>query len=113
MHELSIIENIVEIILNEMPKHNIKKVERISLRIGEMRQVVPEALHFGFECVSKNTPVEGAELIIENVPIKGHCFHCNNEFLLKNWLQSCPSCKNNSIEIISGKELEIKEFEGS
>jgi len=113
MHELSIIENIVEIILAEIPKYNIKKVESISLRIGEMRQVVPEALHFGFECVGKNTPVEGAELIIENVPIKGHCFHCNNEFNLKNWLQNCPKCKNNSIEIISGKELEIMEFEGS
>ena len=96
-----------------MPKHNIKKVESISLRIGEMRQVVPEALHFGFECVSKNTPVEGAELIIENVPIRGLCFHCNNEFILKNWLQNCPKCENNSVEIISGKELEIKEFEGS
>ncbi|MBC8185808.1 hydrogenase maturation nickel metallochaperone HypA [candidate division KSB1 bacterium] len=113
MHELSIIENIVEIVLAELPKHNIKKVESISLRIGEMRQVVPEALHFGFECVSQNTPVEGAELIIENVPIKGHCFHCNNEFILKNWLENCPSCKNNCVEIISGKELEIKEFEGS
>ena len=54
MHELSIIENIVEIILNERPNRNIKKVKSISLRIGEMRQVVPEALHFGFECVSKN-----------------------------------------------------------
>lgn len=113
MHELSIIENIVEIILTELPKHCIKKVESISLRIGEMRQVVPEALQFGFEFVSKNTPLEGAELIIENVPIKGHCCNCNHKFILKNWLENCPRCQESKIEIISGKELEIKEFEGS
>jgi len=113
MHELSIIENIVEIILKELPKHNISKVTSISLRIGEMRQIVPEALHFGFECISKNTPAEGAELIIENVPIKGYCHQCTKNFILKNWLQGCPSCFNNSVEIVSGKELEIKEFEGS
>jgi len=113
MHELSIIENIVEIILAELPKHHLKKVESISLRIGEMRQVVPEALQFGFEFVSKSTPLEGAELIIENVPIKGHCFNCNHEFILKNWLENCPRCHESKVEIISGKELEIKEFEGS
>ena len=113
MHELSIIENIVEIILAELPKHNIQKVESISLRIGKMRQIVPEALQFGFECVSKNTPLEGAELIVENVPIKGHCFNCNHEFILKNWLENCPNCQESKVEIISGKELEIKEFEGS
>ena len=112
MHELSIIESIINIILEEMPKHNITKVESISLKIGEMRQVIPEALHFGFECLSKDTPLEGAELIIEITTIKGHCYRCNHEFIMKNWLDSCPNCGENSIAIISGKELEIVEFEG-
>ena len=113
MHELSIIENIIEIILKELPKHGIQKVESISLRIGKMRQVVPEAMQFGFECVSKDTPLEGAKLIIENVPIKGRCSKCGYEFILENWLDNCPNCQEDYIETISGKELEIAEFEGS
>ena len=113
MHELSIIESIVDIIIAEMPKHSLTKIETISLRIGKMRQVVPDALHFGFECISKNTPMEGARLLIEEVPIWGSCRQCSHEFLLKNWLENCPNCYSNNIEIISGKELEIAEFEGS
>jgi len=113
MHELSLIEGIIDIILAELPKHNISKVESISLRIGEMRQVVPDALHFGFECMSKNTPLEDAELRIENIPIKGKCPQCKHEFILNNWFGNCPKCQSTNIEIISGKELEIAEFEGS
>lgn len=113
MHELSLVENIIEIILAEMLKHNLTKIESISLRIGEMRQVVPDAMHFGFECLSKDTPLEGAKLNIEHIPTKAHCNHCNQDFIVENWLASCPSCHSNDIEIISGKELEIAEFEGS
>jgi len=113
MHELSIVQNIIEIILAELPKHNLTKVESISLRIGAMRQVVPEALCFGFECLSKNTPLEGAKVLIETIPIKGRCRQCHDEFILENWLESCKNCGQNHIEIISGKELEVAEFEGS
>ena len=113
MHELSIVQNIIEIILAELPKHNLTKVESISLRIGEMRQVVPDALYFGFECLSKNTPLEGAEVKIENIPIKGRCRQCSYEFILENWLENCKKCGQNHVEIISGKELEIAEFEGA
>lgn len=113
MHELSLIEGIIDIILAELPKHSITKVENISLRIGEMRQVVPDALHFAFECLSKDTPLEGAELRIENVPIKSKCAQCGHEFVQKNWFGNCPKCQSTKIEIVSGKELEIAEFEGS
>lgn len=113
MHELSIVQDIIEIIQAELPRHNLTKVESISLRIGEMRQVVPDALYFGFECLSKNTPLEGAEVKIENIPIKGRCKNCYHEFILENWLDSCQNCGQNHVEIISGKELEIVEFEGT
>lgn len=113
MHELAIVESIVEIVQQEMQANNLQRVERIVLRIGEMRQVVPEAMHFGFECVTKDTPLEGAELIIQNVPVMGKCANCGTEFQYKNWLDNCPKCQHPVIKIISGKELEIVEFEGS
>lgn len=113
MHELSIVQNIIDIILTELPKHNLTKVESISLRIGAMRQVVPEALYFGFECLSKNTPLEGAKVMIENIPIKGRCHQCQSEFILESWLDNCQNCGQSQIQIISGKELEIAEFEGT
>jgi len=113
MHELSIVQNIITIILSELPKYNFSKVQSISLRIGVMRQVVPEALFFAFECLSKGTPLEGAEIKIENIPITGRCRNCRHEFIFESWQENCASCGENQIDIISGKELEIAEFEGT
>ncbi|MCU0645720.1 MAG: hydrogenase maturation nickel metallochaperone HypA [bacterium] len=113
MHELSIVQNIIGIIQSELSKHNITRVKSISLRIGRMRQVVPDALFFAFECLSKDTPLEGAEVKIEDIPIKGRCRNCHHEFILENWQENCASCGENQMDIISGKELEIAEFEGT
>jgi hydrogenase nickel incorporation protein HypA/HybF len=92
MHEFSLIQQIIEIILEELPRHPISRVESVSLRIGQMRQVVPDALKFGFECLIKNTPLEGATLEVEHVPVRALCSSCRCEFEVKNWLESCPNC---------------------
>ncbi|MEE4312515.1 MAG: hydrogenase maturation nickel metallochaperone HypA [candidate division KSB1 bacterium] len=113
MHELSIAESIISIVLGEMSSHDMTKVDVIKLRIGEMRQVVADSLLFGFECLTKNTPLENARIEIENIPVTARCVKCKSEFQLKNWLSDCPVCKQSDVEIISGKELEIAEFEGS
>ena len=113
MHEVSLIQSINETVMAEMPRYNITKVESITLKIGEMRQVIPDTLLFAFEILSKNTPLEGAELIIESVPTKGRCKKCGQESIVENWLRTCSHCGGGNIEIISGRELEIVEFEGS
>ena len=113
MHEISIVENIIKIVVAEMPKHNITKVDSIKLRIGDMSHIVPEALTFGFEVMSDGTALEGAKIIIENVPTKGRCKQCGHEFEVEDWLENCPKCEKMDVEIISGKELDIVEFSGS
>ena len=112
MHEVSLIQSINEAVMAEMPKHNITKIESITLRIGEMRQVIPDTLIFAFEILSKDTPLEGAKLIVENVPTRGRCKKCGHDFAVDDWFRTCSKCGGGDIEIISGKELEIVEFEG-
>lgn len=112
MHEVSLIENVIEIVMAEMPKHGITKVENITLRIGQMSMVMSDALIFAFEVLSKGTPLENATLSIESVPTEGRCRGCGEEFIIKDWPTDCPKCGGTDIELISGKELEIAEFEG-
>ena len=112
MHEISLVENIIDIITSEMRKYNITKVSIIRLKIGEMSHIVPEALIFGFNTISKDTQLDGAVLVIENIPTKGKCGDCQTEFVMTDFLDICPNCGGTKIEIISGKELEIAEFEG-
>ena len=113
MHEISLVENIIEIIMAEMPGHGVARVESITLRIGEMQQVVPDTLLFAFDILSKDTPLEGAEVIIEDVPIRGHCRICGQDFAVEDWIARCPECEKMDVEIISGRELDIVEFTGS
>jgi hydrogenase nickel incorporation protein HypA/HybF len=113
LHETAIAENIIDIVTSELSKHGLTKVQSIKLRIGEMSHVMPDALIFGFEVMSKGTPLEGAKLIIESVVTRGLCKKCGTEFIIKDMLDVCPKCEYPYFEIISGKELEITEFDGS
>ncbi len=89
------------------------KVDAITLKIGKMRQVLGDALLFAFDILSKDTPLEGAEIIIENVPVRGHCKACNQDFVMDDWVNICPECHGMSIDIISGKELQVVEIAGT
>ncbi|HGJ67140.1 TPA: hydrogenase maturation nickel metallochaperone HypA [bacterium] len=113
MHEIAIVESIIDIVSAEMKKHNMTKLETIKLRIGEMSNIMLDALVFSFDVLSKETPLEGAKLIIETVLIKFRCKDCKIEFTIKDTFGICPECNGINCEIISGKELEIAELNGS
>jgi len=113
MHELSLAQSIIEIVIDELPKHGLTKVNAITLKLGEMTQLFPDSLLFGFECLSQGTSLEGAQLVIDRVPPKGRCMRCGQEFLIRNWECRCPGCGDTEIVTVSGKELEIVELDGS
>lgn len=112
MHEVSIAKNIIEIIKAEMPKHNLTQIDSIKICIGNMSHIMPDALIFAFELLSEGTQFENAKIVIEKIPTKGQCRNCGNEFIIDDILGNCPKCGGVYIDIISGKELEILEFEG-
>ena len=49
MHELSIAEELLEIITARASQEGIRKVEKINLRIGEFSGIMPDSLEFAFE----------------------------------------------------------------
>ena len=112
MHELSIAQNIVDIVYDQMRIHNLSRIESISLRIGVLRSVVLDSLSFGFVALTSGSPLEGARLEVEEVPVRGRCLECCNEFTVKGWMDDCPLCRGRRVEIVSGKELDIVSIEG-
>jgi hydrogenase nickel incorporation protein HypA/HybF len=107
MHELSIAQNIVDILHDQMEIHNLSKVERVTLKVGALRNVVTESLSFSFTVLTSGSRLEGAHLEVEEVPIRGRCMTCGEEFTVRNWLDDCPLCQGIRVEITSGKELDI------
>ena len=108
MHELSIAESVVQIASRHA---NGRRVTRVWLKVGHLRQVVPSALAFGFDLVAAGTPVEGAELEMENVPATGLCRDCGAESQLKTFPLQCGACAGFDLELLSGEELFVESLE--
>ena len=108
MHELSLAEAVVEIAARHAAGRPVRTVE---LRVGDLRQVVPTALEFAFELLSSGTALEGAELVIENVPARGRCRACAVETTMRTFPLQCSACGGLDLEVIAGEELLVDALE--
>ena len=107
MHEMSITENILDIIRREMKKGNLARLISVRLRIGELTAIDPESLRFCFDASIRETELEGAILDIEDVPLTGRCSGCATAWHITDLSLICPACGGIDIEKIAGTELDI------
>jgi hydrogenase nickel incorporation protein HypA/HybF len=112
MHELSIAQSIVEAVEAKATECNATHVKGVRLKIGEANSIVTGSLTFCFEMLTSLEPtLAGAQLLIDTVPHRAHCRHCNKEFAIVNFVAQCPTCQEWSSEVVSGNELQIVEME--
>lgn len=112
MHEMSLIESLMDSLLSMIEEHpEWKKITRINLRVGAMRQVVPEAMEFCFNTAIKGTPLEGARLELTSVPVQCHCKSCGHRWPGADRIFICVSCGSSDVELTAGMELEIDTLE--
>jgi hydrogenase nickel incorporation protein HypA/HybF len=111
MHEMSIAQGLLDIIREEMEKHQATVLRSVRLNIGQLSAIVPESLSFCFEIMTAGTRLEGARLNMEIIPLRGVCRACKREFEIENYAFECPHCQSRDIETISGHELSIVEME--
>jgi hydrogenase nickel incorporation protein HypA/HybF len=102
MHELSIADAIVRIATAHAGGRWIETVE---VKVGHLRQVVPDALLFAFALVAEGTEAEGAELLLEEVPAAGVCRVCGQESELPGFPLACEACGSRDVELVRGEEL--------
>ena len=108
MHELAIAESVVHIASRHADGRQVTKVY---LKVGHLRQVVPSALAFSFELVAQGTPVEGAELEMEEIPVTGKCRGCSAKSQLTEFPLQCAACGAFDLEILEGEELYVESLE--
>ncbi|MFD8305158.1 hydrogenase maturation nickel metallochaperone HypA [Streptomyces sp. NPDC059690] len=108
MHELSIATAIIERADELARADGTQTVSAVTVRVGELAGVVPDALDFAFEVARDGTPLAAARLVVEQVPAQAYCGPCAEEFAVGMppffW---CPRCDQPSSELRSGRELEI------
>lgn len=109
MHELSLSGAIV----NTVEKHAAgRPVSVVSVRVGALRQVVPDTLAFYFGFVSKGTVCEGALLEQELIPARLRCDGCEREWDIEVPVFMCPTCGTGGrVGVASGDEFEVESIE--
>ncbi len=108
MHEMSITQSIVEICGEHAAG---RRVRTVTLEIGELAGVVPDAVAFCFEACTKDTLLEGALLTIDRIPGRALCTACQTEVPVHAYFDPCPACGSHGLSLMGGEELRVKELE--
>ena len=105
MHELSLCGAIADIASHRAGE---RKVATVRVRVGELRQVVPDTLTFCWEMIVEGTKLDGAALEVERVAAVLHCRECGIDFgLVPYGALACTSCGALSPEVLAGEELDV------
>ncbi|TXS54315.1 hydrogenase maturation nickel metallochaperone HypA [Streptomyces sp. t39] len=110
MHEMSVALAVVDQVETAARGRRAPGVRSIHLDVGELAGVVAESLAFCFELACAGTVVEGAELITRTVPGTARCAPCAADWdvgMPPGLL--CPRCGTAAVELVSGRELLIRE----
>lgn len=107
MHEVSMMQNTLDLAIAQAKQNHATKVERLTMNIGELSGVIPEALEFAFEVLTPGTIAENAQLEIKTIPVVCYCPKCERNFRPESDIFACPQCQQISSNVISGRELEL------
>jgi hydrogenase nickel incorporation protein HypA/HybF len=108
MHELSIVMSIVETAEEKVKEHHAHSVEEIDLVIGDLSGVDSQALDFAWDSAVKNTVLQNARKNIIHMHGKAKCLECDCEFNIQDLFSQCPLCGEPLLQILQGRELQIK-----
>ena len=112
MHEVSIIQNVIEIVTQKALENKFTRINKVCLKIGELSGVMPESLNFAFESCIQGTMLEESTLGLEEVKALGACEACKLEFPIEHFNKLCPTCNKFCTSIVRGYELYVDTIEG-
>lgn len=107
MHETSLMENLITIAEKALEGKKVK-VESVTLSVGKLSNALPAALSFAFKAMTETGPLHGAELIMEQIPVKVRCENCGAEYEPDEFPYTCPKCGGDYYTIIQGEDIYIE-----
>ena len=110
MHEFSIVENMVRTAERFAGEHGIGRVRRLTVQIGALTGVIPEYVRMYYADLTKDTALDGSELVIEEIPAEAFCRGCGEVFNPVETEQACPVCHGKNFEVLHGEELTVKDM---
>jgi hydrogenase nickel incorporation protein HypA/HybF len=111
MHEFSIMQTALETAGGKTRAAGATRIHRLTLRVGALSGVVPDALRFAFESLKEKSAAAGAVMEIEEISAVGFCADCAVEFAVAEINYECPRCHQPIGQLRRGKEMELASLE--
>ena len=111
MHELTITQGILSIVLQKAREIQAKKITRVEIQLGRLTGYVPECIQLQFAILSKGTAASGACLIFNQPSTRLYCRKCQKDYSSDSFDLACPECYTLEMDILSGQELYVESME--
>ncbi len=111
MHELTLAQSIRDIVCDQAARHGFARVIRLRVEIGPFAAVEKTALAFAFDIAMQDSPAEGAQLEMIDLPGRALCYDCMTTVNLAQRLDPCPLCGGGNLMPQGGDDLRVKDME--
>ncbi|UCB54764.1 MAG: hydrogenase maturation nickel metallochaperone HypA [Thiotrichales bacterium] len=111
MHELAICQALMNQVEGIAAERNARSVISIVVGMGPLSGVEAQLLKHAYPVASAGTVAEGAELVIENLPVRIKCSQCGEESEVRPNKLVCKTCGDWRTTVISGDELLLMSVE--
>jgi hydrogenase nickel incorporation protein HypA/HybF len=105
MHEAAIASELVRQVCETAASHQGGRVQEVHVRLGALRQIVPEALQMTFAAAAMGTAAQDAELTLSEERALAVCRACECMFLPDPDSFRCPQCDQADARIIAGNDV--------
>ena len=113
MHELSLMQDVLQTVELSAEQHNIRRINKVKLVVGQLTMALPDSLGLAFEAFKAGTILADAVLVMEEQKAECHCRQCHQVFGVDEfYCLICPNCGSAEIQIQSGDRLYIDYYEG-
>jgi hydrogenase nickel incorporation protein HypA/HybF len=114
MHELPLVESLVELACARARENGALRVTRLELSVGELCDALPEWIERYFRVAARGTMAEGAGLDISTEAALASCAGCGQDFappLHPAGPIACPRCGSTDCSLVGGLEWRLERIE--
>ncbi len=113
MHELTLAENMRELVEERASLENFSVVKTVYLEVGQLSHVEADAMQFCFDSVMQGSIAEGAKLIINHPEGVGECRECHKQSKISHLYDACTHCGEFGLLILQGDQVRVRSIEVS
>jgi len=111
LHEMSIAMSVAQIAVERAREEGATRALSVTVEVGELSGVTPEALEFCYCAAVMGGLAEGSRLVIKRIPAVAVCGECGETFAPDQRIFVCPKCEGFTASLKSGEELAVIEIE--